>query len=148
MYIKCLKLVLKHILKTVLIIDKEHNRYNRHNIIDKEKVLWLRNKVTGEKLGAANIYDLIDIEIKDRFGTKDPTNEQIREYKRHGPKLVDAEKCMYTCEGIIMNTMMHCRVLTLKAIEFTSKLWINQHDIILTIEQSVIKLIYIFRSIN
>ena len=54
---------------------------------------------------------------------------------------------MYTCEGIIMNTMIHCGMLTLKPIEFTSKLWINQHDIILTIEQSVIKLIYTFRSI-
>ena len=61
-----------------------------HNIIDKKKVLWLRNKGTGEKLVAANIYDLIDKEIKDKFGTKDPTNEQIREYKRYGPKLVDA----------------------------------------------------------
>ena len=31
-----------------------------HNIIDKEKVLWLRNKDIREKLGVENSYGLID----------------------------------------------------------------------------------------
>ena len=50
-----------------------------HNIIDKEKMLWLRKKDIGEKLGVENIYDLIDKEVRGRFENKDPTNEQIRE---------------------------------------------------------------------
>ena len=45
-------------------------------------MLWLRNKDIGEKLGVENIYDLIDKEIKGRFETKNPTDENIREHKR------------------------------------------------------------------
>ena len=40
-----------------------------HNITDKEKKLWLRNKDIGEKLGVENIYDLIDKKIKGKFET-------------------------------------------------------------------------------
>ena len=48
-------------------------------------MLWLRNKDIGEikLLGVQNIYDLIDEEIKDKFETKNPTDEQNREYERH-----------------------------------------------------------------
>ena len=52
-------------------------------------MLWLRNKVIGEKLGVENTYDLIDKEIKGRFENRNPTDEQIREYKRHGSELID-----------------------------------------------------------
>ena len=55
-----------------------------YNITDKAKRLWLRNKDIGEKLGVENIYDLIDKEIKGKFETRNPTNEQIIEYKKHG----------------------------------------------------------------
>ena len=37
------------------------------------------------------IYDLIDKEIKGKFETRNPTNEQIREYKRHGLELIKGE---------------------------------------------------------
>ena len=76
-----------------------------YNIIDKEKKLWLRNKDI-EKLGVENSYDLIDKEIKGKFETKNPTNEQIREYKRHGSEIIDSEKFMYTREDIIMNNVL------------------------------------------
>ena len=49
-----------------------------HNIIDKYKWPWLRNKDIGEKVGVENIYDLIDKETKTKFQTRNPTNEQIR----------------------------------------------------------------------
>ena len=78
-----------------------------HNILEKEKMLWLRNKDMKEKLGVEKIYYLIDKEIKGRFETRNPTNEQIREYKRHGPKLIDGRKIMYTREDIIMSIIMH-----------------------------------------
>ena len=48
-----------------------------------------------------NIYNLIDKEIKGRFETRNPTNEQIIEYKGHGSKLIDGEKFMYTCEYML-----------------------------------------------
>ena len=103
-----------------------------HNIIDKEKMLWLRKKDIGEKLGVENIYDLIDKEVEGRFENKNPTNEQIREYKRHVSELIDYEKLMYTHEDIIMPIIMHCRVSKLEAIEFKTRLRFNQHDLIMT----------------
>ena len=109
-----------------------------YNITDKEKRLWLRNKDIGEKLGVENIYDLIDKEIKGKFETRNPTNEQIIECKKHGSELVYGEKCMYTHEDMIMNIIMSCRVSTPEAIEFRSKLGFKQHDIILRKKQSVI----------
>ena len=72
------------------------------NIIDKEKMLWPWNKDIGEKLGVENIYDLIDKEIHGRFQTRNPTNEQIREYERHRSELIDGKKFMYTREDIII----------------------------------------------
>ena len=66
------------------------------NIIDKEKKLWLRNKDIGEKLGVKNIYDLIDKEIKGKFKTNNPTEQQIKEYKRHGSELINNEEFVYT----------------------------------------------------
>ena len=35
-----------------------------YNMIDKEKMLWLRNKDIEEKSGVENFYDFIDNEIK------------------------------------------------------------------------------------
>ena len=59
-------------------------------------MLWLRNKDIGEKAGVENIYNLVQKEIKGRSETRNPTNEQIREYKRHGLELIKGEKFMYT----------------------------------------------------
>ena len=98
--------------------------------------MWLRNKGIGEKSGVEN--DMIDKEIKGKFETRNPTNEQIRKYKRHGLELIDGEKFMCTREDIMMNVIMSCRVSTPEAIELRSKLGFKQHDIILSKEQSVI----------
>ena len=62
--------MLKHLLKTVFTIDKE-------------KQLWLRNKVIGEKVDVEKIYDSIDKEIKGKFKTKNPINEKIKKYKKN-----------------------------------------------------------------
>ena len=45
-----------------------------HNILDKEKNLWLKNKDIGKEEGVKNAYDLIDKEIKDKLEPKNPTN--------------------------------------------------------------------------
>ena len=50
----------------------------------KEPVLWLRIKDIGRELDVENVYDLFDKEIKGKFETKKPTEQQIRKYKRHG----------------------------------------------------------------
>ena len=72
-------------------------------------MLWLRNKDVGEKVGVENIYDLIDKEIEGKFKTKNPTDEQIREYKRHGPELINGGNFTYTLENIIAPIIMHCK---------------------------------------
>ena len=104
-----------------------------YNIIYKKKVA-ARNKDIGEKLGVQNIYDLINKEIRGKFGTINLTDKQIREYKRHGSELIDDEKTVHTHENIIIPIIMSCRLSTPKAIEFRSRLGFKQHDK----EQSVI----------
>ena len=107
-----------------------------HNIIDKEKMLWLREKNIGEKLSVENIYDLNEKEIKDRFETRYSTNEQIKEYKRHESELIDSEKFLYTLEDITMNMIMHCRVLAPEAIKFKTRLENNKHDLIMSTNEN------------
>ena len=115
--------MLKHLLKTVFTIDKE-------------KQLWLRNKVLGEKVDVEKIYDSIDKEIKGKFETKNPINEKIKKYKKI--ITIKVEKFVYLYGDIIIPKIMSCRVSTLEAIKFRSRLEHKQHDIILCKEQSVI----------
>ena len=56
-------------------------------------------------------------------------------YKRHGSELINGQKVMYAHEDIIAPLIMHCKVSTLKVIEFTSKLGFKQHDIVLSKKQ-------------
>ena len=83
-----------------------------YKIIDKEKKLWLRNKDIGEKLGVKNVCDLIDKEMKGKCETKNPTNEQIKEHKRHESELIKVEKYKYIYEHIMIPIIMNCRVST------------------------------------
>ena len=80
------------------------------NIVDKEKKLWLRNKDIGNKLGVENIYDLVDQEIKSKFKTNNPTEQQTRKYKKHGSELIKDEKFKYTHAKIIISITMSFRV--------------------------------------
>ena len=50
----------------------------------KEPVLLIRIKDIEKKLDVKNIFDLVDKEIKGKFETNYPTEQQIRKYKRHG----------------------------------------------------------------
>ena len=54
---------------------------------------------------------------------------------------------MYNCEDIIMPIIMHCRALTPEAIELKTRLGFNEHDLIMTKEQSVLtKIMKVFAS--
>ena len=105
----------------------------------KESILWLRIQDIGKELDVKNIFDLVDKEIRRKFETNYPTEQQIRKYKRHGSEFIKDVKFMYAHECIIISITMHCRVATSKSIEFRSKLAFNQYDITLTKEQSVLK---------
>ena len=64
-----------------------------------------------KKLDAKNIRDLVDKEIKRKFKTNNPTDEQIKKYKRHGSESVDHDKFVYVHEGIMILVIMYCRTL-------------------------------------
>ena len=58
--------------------------------------------------------------------------------KRHGSKLIDGEKFVYTHEDIIMPIIMSWRVSAPEETECRSKSLFKQHDTIMSKEQSVI----------
>ena len=51
-----------------------------------------------KKLHVKNIHDLADKEIKGNFKTTNPTNDQIKMYKKHGSELIDGKKFVYVYE--------------------------------------------------
>ena len=105
----------------------------------KESILCIRTKDIGRKLDAESIFDLVDEEIKGKFETNYPTEQQIRKYKIYESELIKDEKFMYAHENITTPIIMHFRVSTPKTIEFRSKLRFNQFDITVTKEQLVLK---------
>ena len=73
----------------------------------KELVLRLRIKKIGRELDVKNIFDLVDKEIKSKFETNYPTEQQIRKYKGHGSEFIKDIKSMYVHECIIIPVIMH-----------------------------------------
>ena len=47
-------------------------------------MLWINAIDVQKKLNVINIHDLVDKEIKGKFKTNNPTDEQIKKDKRHG----------------------------------------------------------------
>ena len=68
----------------------------------KEPILWIRIKGIGRKLDVKNIFGLFDKDIKGKFETDYPTEQQIRNYKRHGSEFVEGIKFIYAHECIII----------------------------------------------
>ena len=54
------------------------------NKTDNKSVLRIKIIDIQKKLDVKNIHDLVDKEIKGRFKTNNLTNEQNKNYKRHG----------------------------------------------------------------
>ena len=88
----------------------------------KEPILWIRIKDIGRKLDVKNICSLVDKEIKGKFETNYPAEQQIRKYKRHGSEFIEGIKFRYVHEDIIIPIIMHCRVSTPKTTEIKSKI--------------------------
>ena len=79
------------------------------NKTDNKSVLWIKMIDIKKKLNYKKIYDLVNKEIMGKFKTSNPTDEQIKKYKIHGPILIDGEKLMYahednTCNNALQNT--------------------------------------------
>ena len=65
------------------------------NKIGNESLLWIKMINIQKKLHVKIIHDLVDKEIKGKFKTNYLTDEQNKEYKRHGSQLIDDEKFVY-----------------------------------------------------
>ena len=88
-------------------------------------------------LNVKNIHDLVDKEIKGKFKTKNPTNKQIKKYKKDGSELIDNKKFMHAHEGIIIPVIMHCR--TPGSCKFKINLGFKLHNMINCKEQTVLE---------
>ena len=108
--------------------------------VNKTVLLLLCISDAKKRCGGKNIYDLIDKEIKGKYGVtnmSDLTKQQIRKYKIDRARLFKGSKnLMYIHEDILIPIMMQSRLLDLKIIKFRSDLGFNQINLILKKEQS------------
>ena len=81
--------------------------------------------------------DLTIKAIKGNYDTEAPTKEQTRKYKRYGKEFIDDITGISIHKDLALSIIVTCR--TPKTIEFRTKLGFNQHDLIMTKEQSVLK---------
>ena len=114
------------------------NRFHTMNLnkTDNKSVLWIKMIDTQKKLDVKNTHDLVDKEIKGKFKTNNPADEQIKKHKKHGSELIDGEKFRYAHEGIIIPVIMHCR--TPELFKFKRSLGFKLHDVITCKEQTVL----------
>ena len=96
-----------------------------------------------KRWGGKNIYDLIDKEIKGKYKVTsmgDLTKQQIKKYKIDRSRLIKGSKhSMYVHEDIAITIIIQSRLSDLEAITFRSDLRINQINLILKKEQTVLK---------
>ena len=76
--------------------------------VDKS-VLWIKVIDMQKELDVRNIHDLVDKEIKFKFKINNPTNKQIKKYKKRGSELIDGKIFVYAHKGIIITVKKHCR---------------------------------------
>ena len=94
-----------------------------------------------------NDYDLVNKEIKRKFKTNNPTNEQIKKYKRHGLELIDGEIFVYAHEDIIIPVIRHYR--TPESCKLQRSLGLKLHNVINCKEQTLLESIkYAFEGEN
>ena len=95
-----------------------------------------------KRWGGKNLYDLIDKEIKGKYGVKnmsDLTKQQTRRYKVDRAKLIKGSKhSIYVHEDILIPILMQSRLPDQKTIKFRADLGFNQINLILKEEQSVV----------
>ena len=70
--------------------------------IGKKKLFWVRMKDVKKGLGINNISDLIRKEIHGIYGTKNPTKEHIRKYKRSEKELAKISNFSFKLVVVIL----------------------------------------------
>ena len=124
--------------KTGVSVIRTHEDDN----INKTVLLLLCISVISRRWGGINIYDLIDKEIKRKYGVKkmnEDTKQQIRKFKIDRSRLIKgSQESMYVSEVIVIPIIMQTRLSKAETIKFRSDLGFNQINLILKKEQSVV----------
>ena len=125
-------------IKAEVSVIKIHENDN----VNKAVLLLLCISDATKRWGGKSLYDLTDKEIKGKYGVKnmgDLTKQQIRKYRIDRAKLIKGSKdSMYVHEDILIPVILQSRLSNSKTIKFRADLGLNQIDLILKKEQSVV----------
>ena len=125
-------------IKAEVSVIKIHENDN----VNKAVLLLLCISDATKRWGGKSLYDLTDKEIKGKYGVKnmgDLTKQQIRKYRIDRAKLINGSKdSMYVHEDILIPVILQSRLSNSKTIKFRADLGLNQIDLILKKEQSVV----------
>ena len=102
-----------------------------NNLTKNKKELWLKMHDVQVESSVKYMSDLVRKEIHGIFNTKNPTKEQIWNCKAW------LDDGLYIIEELPLKVIMHCRIP--EANEFRSRLGINQYDITMPKEVSLLK---------
>ena len=109
-------------------VIKVHENDNANKIC----LLFLCVSDLNKRWGGTNIFDLIDKEIKRKYGVKKMNELQIRKYKIDKGRLIRGSKqSMYVNEVIVFPIKMQTRLSNPGTIKFRSDLGFNQINLIL-----------------
>ena len=67
-----------------------------------------------KSLNNQSIYEMVRIEFPGRYETNNPTEPQIRKYKRYGRQWFKDDKCLYAYEDNITPIIMNFKPSTPK----------------------------------
>ena len=117
-------------------------KIHENDDVNKTLLLLLCISDISKRLGFANIYDLIDKEIKGKYNVQkmnELTKEQNKKYKIDKSRLVKGnEQSMYGHEVIAVPIIMQTRLSKPETIKFRFDLGFSQINLILKKEQSVV----------
>ena len=103
--------------------------------VNKTVLLLLCISDASKRWGGKDIYDLIDKDIKGKYGVdkmRELTKLQMRKYKIDRPRLFKCSKhSMYVHEDILIPIKMQSRLPNSKTIKFRVDLGLNQISLIL-----------------
>ena len=95
-------------------------------------------------LDLKNMSDLIIEEIKSRHKTRNPTKQEIRQYKIDNREWSYDNKYTFITNDIVSTMIKNCKTTT--EVQFRTKLGFNQQDLVMNKEQSLlIKIVKVFR---
>ena len=90
--------------------------------------------VVQNEVDVRNMSDLIRKEIHGIYETKKATN--VKKYKRKWKEYFNDEYDVYVRSDLIEKVIMHCKIASLKSIEFKNKLGLSHNNVTLKKEQA------------